>query len=148
MRTISQNDAARFWEKVDKSSGCWNWTGSKTAGYGNLRHGGKHIKAHVFSFLLQGGVLFPHAPLVLHSCFNKLCVNPDHLRAGNNRDNCNDLDCTGERNSSATISDAVQRATVKRYRQGGIIMQTLADEIGVHKSTIGRWMLGKSRAVI
>ena len=71
-----------FWGKVSKSplpNGCWDWTGSLYNGYGYFRNPGGTRMAHRISWLLSGRELV--AGLVLdHLCFNRKCVNPDHLR--------------------------------------------------------------------
>lgn len=76
----------RFWEKVEKSDGCWSWRGGKTgAGYGEFC---KQL-AHRFSYKLANGKI-PYGKFVLHSCDNPACVNPKHLRVGTQRDNIRD----------------------------------------------------------
>lgn len=65
----------RFWEKVQKTEGCWIWTGAKNCGgYGMY---GK-ISAHRRSIQLAKRELPPRWH-VHHECGNKLCVRPDHL---------------------------------------------------------------------
>src|SRR5208337_1422509 len=71
----------RFWSKVQKTSGCWLWTGWKNNhGYGVFylpRDGGKlrAIYAHIASFLLRGGTI-PEGKELGHfpNCPNKHCV--------------------------------------------------------------------------
>lgn len=74
--------AIRFLSKVRTTiGGCWNWTGHTHSkeGYGHLRHKGKKILAHRFSFELHGNRLEP-GMVIDHICRNRLCVNPKHLR--------------------------------------------------------------------
>lgn len=85
--------SVRFWSKVEKTAGCWLWTGCKTgAGYGQIRVGsgkGKAIYAHRVSWEFANGPL-PDDIDVLHSCDNPPCVRPDHLFKGTQTDNTND----------------------------------------------------------
>lgn len=69
----------RFWDKVKiVDSGCWEWQGYLTRGYGYLKDGKKLVAAHRFAFrLLKGGI--PEGMTLDHLCRNRCCVNPDHL---------------------------------------------------------------------
>lgn len=68
---------------VDEQSGCWNWTGPKERpdGYGFITNGAgskNRYMAHRFVWVQSGGVLEDGMDLD-HLCFNKGCVNPEHL---------------------------------------------------------------------
>ena len=81
---------SRFWPKVAKGAGCWNWTGALTrGGYGSF-WGGPERRAHRMSWVLRHGPI-PHGRLVLHRCNNRLCVNPEHLYLGDQYDNMRDM---------------------------------------------------------
>lgn len=74
----------RFWSKVEKSNGCWNWLAAKDSrGYGffsSKKITGKHMDmAHRVVFFLNGTIIPPNL-VVDHKCQNKSCVNPKHLR--------------------------------------------------------------------
>lgn len=94
---------AEFWNKVEKTpSGCWLWTGAKSArGYGAvwIRDGIKKtsLRAHRVSWEITKGAI-PQGLHVLHHCDVPACVNPDHLYLGTNADN---------------VADAIAR---KRYK--------------------------------
>lgn len=69
-----------FWSKVEKSEGCWNWTGSDNGlGYGRFWVNGKTYIAHRVSVILSGRKIPPNM-VVDHTCRNRRCVNPGHLR--------------------------------------------------------------------
>ena len=73
--------AERFWAKVDKSGACWEWTAFvNPGGYGRftISTGNGHL-AHRLSYELTTGPI-PEGMQVDHQCFNRKCVNPEHLR--------------------------------------------------------------------
>ena len=70
----------RFWAKVDKSGDCWEWTATKSYGYGRIKVNGRMPLAHRISWELANGREIPAGLEVDHMCFNHGCVNPDHLR--------------------------------------------------------------------
>ena len=69
----------RFWEKVDKTNSCWNWTAAKSKlGYGRLKVNRNDLLAHRFSYEMVHGMIDPELCLD-HLCRNRACVNPAHL---------------------------------------------------------------------
>lgn len=79
--------ADRFWEKVDSSGECWEWTSSKRMGYGRFRKTpGEEVPAHRFSLELAGTPA-PEGIDVDHICGNRSCVRPAHLRLATRKQN-------------------------------------------------------------
>jgi hypothetical protein len=86
--------AIRFWENVETSPGCWDWTGKvNQQGYGYLSRAGLNIGKGVLlaprvSYLLSNGY-WPE-PLCRHLCHRPICVSPGHLIQGTAQDNWDD----------------------------------------------------------
>ena len=110
--------SARFWSKVCVVAGsCWEWIGALSgAGYGDFHigEGSLHTLAHRFSFELHNGEI-PDGLIVMHTCDNPCCVNPEHLRLGTMADNQCDMaqkgrsGMRGERCPWAKLTDAYVR---------------------------------------
>jgi len=76
----------RFLAKVfvDWNTGCWEWSGGTSRGYGTFFVGKidgrcKFIGAHVFSYEYFKTVQIPIRKELDHLCRIPHCVNPDHL---------------------------------------------------------------------
>jgi hypothetical protein len=78
----------RFWSKVDQGAPdeCWPWTACRILnGYGHFRWGGKMTGAHRVAYELTYGS--PGVLEVDHTCHNRSCCNPAHLRAVTHKQN-------------------------------------------------------------
>ena len=63
---------------------CWQWNGQIShSGYGRImlkeEHGNKMHSAHRASYELFRGTIDKDG-IIVQSCGNRLCVNPDHLK--------------------------------------------------------------------
>ena len=94
MILISNKLLKRFWQKIEKSTDCWEWTACKSHGYGQLHSNGKLIRAHRLSWIIHHEQI-PSELLVLHKCDNPGCVNPSHLFLGTQSDNLRDASKKG-----------------------------------------------------
>ena len=84
---MSTEATARFWARVEKTEGCWNWTaGVQQTGHGRFYADKKHVPAHRFSYELQVGAI-PEGRVLDHLCRNPRCVRPDHLEPVTQREN-------------------------------------------------------------
>ena len=83
----------RIWARIEKTDGCWIWTGAKVNGdYGTTGHRGKQILVHRYLWEQQNGP-FPPGTEGGHRCPNgprRDCVNPDHIAAITHRENVHD----------------------------------------------------------
>jgi len=76
-----KRDIENFWKYVDvpkDPDACWNWKGYiNKSGYGTFRFIKKFL-AHRFSYLYFVGEI-PKGKTIDHLCYNRKCVNPEHL---------------------------------------------------------------------
>ena len=138
----------KFWSQVNKTGGCWLWTGKLTyRSYGSFyaRYDGhKWWRAHRFSWYIHNGEI-PENLYVLHKCDNPWCVNPDHLWLGTHKQNQDDKVAKmrhqhGERVHTAklTVADVIAiRASSKTNTELGKVYN-------VHDSHIHRIKSGKA----
>lgn len=87
---ISNSGKSRFSNKITITDTCHNYIDKKRKnGYGNFKYEGITYSAHRFSYMIHKGEI-TKGLFVLHTCDNRLCVNPDHLYVGTVQDNAND----------------------------------------------------------
>ena len=114
--SLDRTESERFWSRVDKSGDCWLWTGEmNNQGYGrfsiwrNSKRTARHL-AHRYALRDLG--LLDESLIVLHACDTPLCVNPDHLSQGTQRDNVHDAMRKGRLNlSGLAIGQSLRRAS-------------------------------------
>ena len=71
---------------IDKSESCWIWQGGKNSdGYGYYK------RERVHRLVLSEKLGRPLKGMALHSCGNRLCCNPSHLREGTHKENMQDM---------------------------------------------------------
>lgn len=162
-KKLSLNELAhslevRFWAKVDKSGGCWLWTGSVDGhGYGQLATVDGPKRASRISWEMHHGSI-PRGIHVCHRCDTPPCVRPDHLFLGSARDNSIDMSskgrswfqknpdkCRGLAHHRGKLSDEdVARLRARLAR--GERQIDLATEFGVSKSLVSLISRGLRRA--
>jgi hypothetical protein len=72
------------------AAGCWEFTGQLTpTGYGEIYVDGKNQRVHRLMYVIEHGAI-PDGFYILHSCDNPPCFNPDHIRAGTQKENMKD----------------------------------------------------------
>ena len=67
-------------------SGCWQWAGKLTTGYGVMRVEGRSHRVHRLSYAEFVGPV-PNEKHIDHKCHNRACINPAHLRLATPKQN-------------------------------------------------------------
>ena len=130
-------------------SGCWLWLGAvSNAGYGKLglmRNGKKvTLGAHRAFYEAHVGPI-PEGFVIMHSCDNKLCVNPSHLRADTQANNMKDKavkkrSAYGQRNARSKLTDAQVLEIYSSTEHWGVF----AEKYGVSYWTVRNIKAGKN----
>lgn len=121
---------ARFFSKVNKISSCWLWIGNTDSdGYGLFQLDGKQWRAHRYSQLISNG-LDINKPIVMHTCDNPSCVNPEHLINGTIQENNLDKLIKGRQSRKFTDDE------IKEIRSSSLSNKELCKKFNVPDVTI------------
>ena len=129
-----------FWKKVEIKglNDCWPWLAGKSGGYGQFWNGEKHINAHVYSYELKNGKM-PVGYYGCHSCDNQICVNPEHIFAGTQSENMQDMERKKRSNHPKGVTHKRAKITeyqVQMIRKDKRSNVTIAKELNLGHSTI------------
>lgn len=140
----TQAHVERFWSRValPDENGCMLWLGARLkSGYGSAWLGSKTIATHRLSLWLSVGAPLAPGDMAAHSCRNRNCVAPTHLRWATRQENVDDqvrdeTNPQGERNTNAKLT-ASQVTEIRRlYSSGRVTQAELALRYGVSDSNI------------
>jgi hypothetical protein len=143
-----------FWGKVVKTDSCWIWMGAKTSqGYGHVQVKKKRWITSRYSYHLHKGEI-PKGMFVLHNCpdgDNPSCVNPEHLRLGDAKDNSDDMIAKGRAKHPPQIGRPATKGNsklsaeqVSDIRSKRLSNKQFTDLYGIQKSQISKIQLGQS----
>ena len=115
--TRAESLAEFILKKIDtpKKGECWIWKGyTNGVGYGDLRFKNQHMLAHRASYEAFVGKI-PEGMLLMHSCDNPICCNPEHLKVGTDQDNKNDCVAKGRHSRGEKHLNSILKAIAKRF---------------------------------
>lgn len=148
MPLLTDEEYTRFMRYVDVGE-CWLWTGGLVRGseYGRFSLGYMTYLTHRLMLARKLGRELGDGMLALHSCRNRRCCNPDHLREGtpaeNQADRKRDGTAYGIKTPSKLTDDQVRAIRADPRSQG-----VIAAEYGVNQSTISYIKSTKRRKLV
>ena len=142
-----QSLRAAFDARVIRSEfGCWGWRGVHTGkGYATFKWGSRQFSAHRVSHELFNGPI-AEGMLVMHSCDNRECTNPEHLSEGTEIDNAQDAKSKGRHAHGNThfahklTEDMIP--LIRDLSREGVGQDVIAALCGVAKQTISHVVSG------
>ena len=104
-------------------SGCHIWMGTViNSGYGHIRIYGKTKLAHRASWEAKNGSI-PKGQQVLHKCDVKLCINPNHLFTGSQKENMADMHNKGRSAGGVKVGHKHSTETIIKIKHGNLKFQ-------------------------
>lgn len=136
---------------------CWEWTGGlHGVGYGSVSRKKTHPSGYTHRAMYEAVIGdIPHGMYVLHSCDNRRCINPEHLRVGTHLENIKDMQSKGrhrggslpnEINPICKFSNEIVRA-IRAERAAGIQKRMTEIRYGVSESQYYRIVKHQSRVL-
>ena len=145
MRKNKQVDVFRF---INMHGGdtnvCWEWRRKLKPSDGRPYFvvEGRERPAYAIVLELASGEA-QGARVARHSCDNRVCCNPHHLKWGTKQDNSNDMVERERHGMPRTVVRAI-KTLLKRAGDKKKTQQTIADLYGVSRETISAIATGRS----
>lgn len=152
--------AERFYDRVQKSSDCWLWTGAinhRRGGYGYFYDDDTRLRrAHRVAWEIDTGTPLPPSTVLMHTCDTPACVRIEHLRLATQTENLADMRRKGR---EFTFTPETAERGVDRYnakldpekvrrlraaRAAGESVARLAAEMGVTQACAQMAASGKT----
>ena len=149
--SMSLGERLEFYSRPSES-GCCEWVASTDGkfGYGKLSWNGRMQYAHRLAWEVANGRPIPCGSVVMHSCDNPPCVNPEHLSLGTQAENVADCSAKSRRQRThgqlhvqARFTDD-QADEIRRRSAAGTTNAELAREHDVSETTIWRIVNNRS----
>jgi predicted XRE-type DNA-binding protein len=146
MTFYKQDPISRFNKFVSKvDSGCHEWTSTiHRDGYGKFYLDGKQMSAHRAAYMLFVGAI-PKGMLVMHTCDNRKCVNPKHLRVGTYSDNFQDMVSKNRHIGRRKLTNDQVLRIIDLLNKGQHSQQEIGDMVGISQITVSRISKGQRR---
>lgn len=145
-----------FSQQLDtKESGCWEWTRCLSRkGYGQFRYNGRTTYTHRYVLEQKLGRPIRAGYMACHSCNNRRCCNPDHIREGSAKENTQDMIDAGRQATGDAVAQRGEKHGMSkltedqvhaiRELQPTMSVRQIAKRYGVSPSTVSSIHLRKS----
>lgn len=141
------------------NKGCWQCISYKpiNSGYIRTKRNQKEILIHRYSYEIYKGKI-PDGMVVMHTCDNRKCINPEHLELGTYKDNTADMVNKGRHGLQGEKHKISSRRLMSEKRMDISIenlyqikemllnkhsMQEIMDKFNISRPTIYRIKSGK-----
>ncbi|MCK4232488.1 HNH endonuclease [candidate division WOR-3 bacterium] len=134
---------------IDPVTGCWNVVSHipDSVGYIQIKRNCRQTRAHRYSWELACGPI-PNGLFVRHHCDNPICINPEHLFLGTNKDNMQDAARKGKIphfHGEAHGSHKLTATDVQLIRQDKIsTLGELGKKFGIGRTQVRRIKNGEN----
>ena len=149
MKGIETNPELLLTNIEKTEDGCWIWQGQTDRdGYGRTWYKGRgSLSTHRLFYEVWTGPIEP-GKLIMHSCDNPPCVNPEHLIQGTHKDNMADAKNKGRKyvgitNPNSKLTEFQVRYVREMYATG-VTMNKLSKTLNVSRRCIHNIVTGKS----
>ena len=120
---------------------CWEWTGEyntkRRTPYWNLN--GKKVIPYRTVYELTHGVKLERTQMILHSCDNRRCCNPDHMKVGTHEQNMKDMTDRERHGQSAAVVKAI-----KQLADAGVKQKDIAATYGMSRENVSAIVTGRN----
>ena len=113
----------------EPNSGCWLWLGTTNGRYPQIKIKKKNVYAHRISCESVHGPIGDLS--ALHKCDNPICVNPEHLYPGTQKQNVEDCRSRGRPRGGARLPQKGEDRPLAKLKAADVVEIRASSEKGV-----------------